>query len=233
MDVKETAVLGDNINSHWYYGSKAQFVSDALRSIRFSTILDVGAGSGFFSRHLLRNTSARQAWCVDTAYPSDFDETESGKPLHFCRKVGSVHADLTLFMDVLEHVDDDVGMIEEYAAKVPADSHFLMTVPAFQFLWSGHDDFLEHKRRYTLPQLESVVRQAGLNVVHGSYCFGLVFPLAAAVRLLPKSQEPGSQLKRHTWLVNTILSAACSIERNVARFNRLGGLTAVCLARKA
>lgn len=232
MDVKETGVLGDDIHTHWYYASKARFVSDALRSVRFSTILDVGAGSGFFSRHLLRTTDARSAWCVDTAYDGDSDSSESGKPLHFRTDIGPVHADLTLFMDVLEHVDDDAGLLREYSARVPSGSHFFMTVPAFQFLWSGHDDFLEHRRRYTLVQLEDTIHRAGLEMVHGAYCFSLVFPLAAAMRLLPQARNSGSQLKRHAPWVNTLLTNVCSMERAFARYNRLAGLTALCLARK-
>jgi hypothetical protein len=33
--------------------------------------------------------------------------------------------------------------------NLPADGRVLITVPAFRFLWFGHDEFLEHRRRYT------------------------------------------------------------------------------------
>ena len=55
------------------------------------------------------------------------------------------------------------GLVRHYAAKVPSGAHFLVTVPAFRFLWSGHDVFLEHKRRYTLPEIEKTMRDAGLE----------------------------------------------------------------------
>jgi 2-polyprenyl-3-methyl-5-hydroxy-6-metoxy-1,4-benzoquinol methylase len=235
MDLKETDILGSSIEQHWYYRSKAAAMSRMLQGIEGRKILDVGAGSGFFSHHLLTHTPASEAWCVDISYGADSDATTAGKPVHYRRSIESVDANLVLLMDVLEHVDDDVGLLKAYIDKVPSGSCFLMTVPAFQFLWSGHDDFLEHKRRYTLSQLEAVAKDAGLTVRQGAYYFGLVFPIAATLRLLPKgvqSSPPRSQLKRHHPLVNALLKTLCSIELPFMGANRLAGLTVFCLAQK-
>jgi 2-polyprenyl-3-methyl-5-hydroxy-6-metoxy-1,4-benzoquinol methylase len=235
MDLKETDILGSSIDQHWYYASKAAATTRMLGNTPVTRILDVGAGSGFFSHHLLRHSAAREAWCVDISYDQDSDATTAGKPVHYRRGIDSVDADLVLLMDVLEHVDDDVGLLKAYVDKVPSGSRFLMTVPAFQFLWSGHDDFLEHKRRYTLAQLETVARDAGLNVKQGAYYFGLVFPIAATLRLLPKGAQtspPRSQLKQHHPLVNTVLKTLCSVELPFMGANRLAGLTVFVLAQK-
>src|SRR3990167_10346052 len=232
MDLKETDILGSSIDQHWYYASKAAATTRMLGNTPVTRILDVGAGSGFFSHHLLRHSAAREAWCVDISYDQDSDATTAGKPVHYRRGIDSVDADLVLLMDVLEHVDDDVGLLKAYVDKVPSGSRFLMTVPAFQFLWSGHDDFLEHKRRYTLAQLETVARDAGLNVKQGAYYFGLVFPIAATLRLLPKGAQPSpprSQLKQHHPLVNTVLKTLCSVELPFMGANRLAGLTVFVL----
>jgi len=134
---------------------------------------------------------------------------------------------------VLEHVDDDRGLVRLYAGKVPSGAHFLVTVPAFQFLWSGHDVFLEHKRRYRLADIEKTMSEAGLEVVHGAYYFGAVFPLAAAVRLLTRgSTQPRSSLKKHGALTNTLLTLACSAELPLFKHNQLAGLSAFVLAKK-
>ncbi|ALI02843.1 methyltransferase domain-containing protein [Pseudomonas sp. FW306-02-F02-AA] len=235
MDLKETDILGSSIEQHWYYRSKAAATTRLLGNARVDRILDVGAGSGFFSHHLLTHTAATEAWCVDISYEADSDATTAGKPVHYRRSIDSVDADLVLLMDVLEHVDDDVGLLKAYVDKVSSGSRFLMTVPAFQFLWSGHDDFLEHKRRYTLPQLERVAREAGLTVKQGTYYFGAVFPIAATLRLLSQGAQPSSprsQLKQHHPLVNTLLKTLCSIERPFMGANRLAGLTVFVLAQK-
>ncbi|NWG39427.1 MAG: class I SAM-dependent methyltransferase [Hydrogenophilaceae bacterium] len=238
MDIKETDILGANLSGHWYYRSKAKAMMTLLADSSHSTILDVGAGSGYFSRYLLSNSSAREAWCVDISYAAESDTKELDKPLHFRRAIGSLDADLVLLMDVLEHVDDDAGLLREYASKVPPGTRFLISVPAFQFLWSSHDVFLEHKRRYRLSQIEGVARDAGLNVKHGVYYFGAVFPIAATIRLAgnwtrKESSPPRSHLSRHHPLVNATLTALSWLELPLMRVNRLAGLTAFCLAEKA
>jgi len=235
MDLKEIDILGDGIGDHWYYRSKAAAMMRLLRARAPSVILDVGAGTGFFSRYLLANTAASEAWCVDIGYACDSNAEEQGKPVRYRRSLESVAADLVLLMDVLEHVDDDVGLLAEYVRRVPHGARFLISVPAFQCLWSGHDEFLEHKRRYTLHELEHVVRRAGLQVRQSAYYFGLVFPLAAATRLANRwrsaSDKPArSELKQHSALVNSVLATMCQAELPLLAMNRLAGLTAFCLA---
>jgi SAM-dependent methyltransferase len=234
MDLKEEDILGADIGRHWYYRAKAAAVRRAVGGLGPRRILDVGAGSGFFSRHLLAETGALSALCVDIGYASDRDDSVAGKPVRYRRDTGATDCDLVLMMDVLEHVDDDRGLLRHYAAKVPPGAHFLVTVPAFRFLWSGHDVFLEHKRRYRLGEIETVLRDAGLEVVRGSYYFGLVFPAAAAVRLAAgNTDEPRSSLSRHGALMNGLLTAICAAELPLFPLNRLAGLSAFVLARKA
>ena len=234
MDLKEEDILGADIGRHWYYRAKAAALRRAVGGLLPTRILDVGAGSGFFSRHLLAETAAQSALCVDTGYPDERDDSVAGKPVLYRRDIGQTDCDLVLMMDVLEHVDDDRGLLRHYAAKVPPGAHFLVTVPAFRFLWSGHDVFLEHNRRYRLREIEAAMRDAGLQVAHSSYYFGLVFPLAAAVRLAARgTTEPRSSLKKHGALTNGILGAVCAAELPLFPFNRLAGLSAFVLAKKA
>jgi 2-polyprenyl-3-methyl-5-hydroxy-6-metoxy-1,4-benzoquinol methylase len=233
MDLKEEDILGSDIGRHWYYRSKAAAVGRAVAGLRPRRLLDVGAGSGFFSRHLLAETPAESALCVDIGYPADRDDRVAGKPVRYRRDIGPTDCDLVLMMDVLEHVDDDRGLVRHYASKVPAGAHFLVTVPAFAFLWSGHDVFLEHKRRYRLHEIEAALGGAGLEIVRGAYYFGLIFPLAAVVRLADRdTTQPRSSLKKHGAFANGILSAVCAIELPLFPYNRLAGLSAMVLAKK-
>jgi 2-polyprenyl-3-methyl-5-hydroxy-6-metoxy-1,4-benzoquinol methylase len=233
MDLKEEDILGADIGQHWYYRSKAAALRRAVAGISPRRLLDVGAGSGFFSRHLLSETEAQSALCVDIGYARDRDEQVLAKPVLYRRDTGVTDCDLVLMMDVLEHVDDDRGLLRHYAAKVPVGAHFLVTVPAFGFLWSGHDVFLEHKRRYTLREIEAAMREAGLEIVRGAYFFGLVFPLAAAVRLAARGEaEPKSSLRKHGALTNSLLSALCAAELPLFPANRVAGLSAFVLGRK-
>ena len=237
MDLKEAGLLCDDIANHWYYRSKAAAMIRLLRGWEPSVILDVGAGSGFFSRYLLRHTSASEAWCIDPNYPRDSNALEDGKPLHYRRFVNSTAADLVLLMDVLEHVADDVDLLAAQVAKASPGARFLISVPAFQLLWSGHDEFLEHKRRYTIGGLEEVVQDAGLKVAHSAYYFGLVFPVAATLRLgsrwgMGGTAAPRSQLRTHAPWLNQTLWAICRAELPLLMVNRFAGLTAFCVAER-
>ena len=232
MDLKEEDILGSDIGRHWYYQSKAAALRRMVGGLRPQRLPDVGAGSGFFSRHLLAN-GAQSALCVDVGYERSWDETVGGKPVLYRRDCDATDCDLVLMMDVLEHVDNDAGLVSHYATKVPSGAHFLVTVPAFRFLWSGHDVFLEHKRRYTLAEIEQTMRTAGLDVVRGAYFFGAVFPLAAAIRLATRNDPtPRSTLKKHDALTNGLLAAACALELPLFPINRLAGLSAFVLAKK-
>ena len=232
MDLKEEDILGNDIGRHWYYQSKAAALRRMVGHLAPQRLLDVGAGSGFFSRHLLAN-GAQSALCVDVGYERTWDETVGGKLVLYRRDCDATDCDLVLMMDVLEHVEDDAGLVGHYATKVPSGAHFLATVPAFRFLWSGHDVFLEHKRRYTLAEIEQTMRTAGLDIVRGAYYFGAVFPLAAAVRLATRNDPtPRSTLKKHGALTNALLAAACALELPLFPINRLAGLSAFVLAKK-
>jgi len=149
MDVKEQDILGDLINHHWYYRAKGAAMTRLLAGAPVRHVLDVGAGSGVFSR-LLLDQGAIEATCVDPAYPSEHTEMQGGKPIRFVHVAANSDADTVLLMDVLEHVDDDTGLLREYVQNAAPGTRFLITVPAFMWMWSGHDVFLEHRRRYTL-----------------------------------------------------------------------------------
>ena len=235
MDLKEVGLLGADEGSHWYYASKACALRRCLQRDP-DRILDVGAGSGFFSKMLLRRTAARSAVCVDPGYPADWSETQSGKPIAFRRHSAVGDADVVLLMDVIEHVDDDVELLRTYASPAQAGTRFVVSVPAFAWLWSPHDEFLEHRRRYTLRRTLRVMSLAGLSPVAGFYFFGAVFPAVAAQRLSRRFRttkpEPGSDLRRHHPLTNRLLTGICLAECAVARHNRAFGLTVFGVAEK-
>jgi hypothetical protein len=237
VDLKEEQILGDRVGDHWYYRAKAEALQRLLESDgrRGGTILDVGAGSAFFSRWLLEHTDACRSICVDAAYSHEYETTHLGKPIVFQRQCDTVGAGLMLLMDVLEHVPDDVGLLREYAAKVPPGTPVVVTVPAFSFLWSGHDEFLGHLRRYTLQQAEQMIRSAGLTCRSGSYYFGALFPLIVAFRLgqnllRNRSEAVSSDLSMPSPLVNSCLHTICRLEQPFFRLNRMAGLSVFCLA---
>lgn len=239
MDLREDGLLGACVADHWYYRAKSAAVSTLLGAAPPGLVLDVGAGTGFFSRQLLRRGDVTGATCVDPGYACDRDEAIDGKPLLFRRSVACPTADLVLLMDVLEHVADDATLLRAYVGEAGCGTRFIVTVPAFSWLWSGHDVFLGHHRRYTLAEIRGVVESSGLVVEHACYLYGALFPLAAASRLLGRLRAAltgrstaRSQMRLWGRLSNAILWAACRAELPMFRHNRLFGLTAMVAARK-
>lgn len=237
MDLKEQQAIGKQIDTHWYYTSKAQMMASHLRrltgGVPVKCVLDVGAGAGWFSRWMLREGLAESAVCVDPGYEADWEEVVHGRPLIFQRTPEGLVADLVLMMDVLEHVPNDAELLSCYLDIVPKGTPVFITVPAFQFLWSGHDVYLEHFRRYTLPSLKQAIHNADAQVEAAHYYFGAIFPAAAAVRLARRNKvAAGSDMRAVPKFVNAALKLICAAERRVMRANRLAGLTAVAICRR-
>ena len=237
MDVKEEKILGPEIAQHWYYVSKGRALRQFVKPFAIDEVLDVGAGSGVFSRQLLDFGICQRAICVDTAYATERTEVLNGKKIRFRRSIDEVSQKLVLMIDVLEHVDDDIAMLRQYSESMPRDGHVLISVPAFNFLWSGHDVFLGHRRRYTLRHLERVVCEANLRPLRTRYFFASLFPVVCVSRLLDRVRllsgrgDAKSALKKHSVFVNWALTAVHDLERiGLFRFNRLAGLSVICLA---
>jgi SAM-dependent methyltransferase len=235
MDLKEQEALGDAAQRHWYYRAKSAAMLRMLQGSTIDKVLDVGAGSGFFSRHLLDHTPCAAAVCVDPNYPMAYSDQQNGKPIDFVHGLDHFDGHLALMMDVLEHVPDDTALLAEYAAKMPAGSRILITVPAMPWMWSGHDVFLEHYRRYTVKGVNALLDRAGLHRIASCYYFGLTLPLAAGVRigrrLIPGHTEtPGSDMRAHGTLVNTTLLQLSRAELAIFKFNKIAGLSVFALA---
>lgn len=236
MDLKETEILGDGIAEHWYYQSKAIMMTELIGDSGKNKILDVGAGSAFFSKYLLQNSKAIECVCIDTSYETGFTEQIDGKSISYSTEFIENGSNVVLMMDVLEHIDDDVAFLKSYVDKIARGTKFLITVPAFQFMWSSHDVFLEHKRRHTLASLESLVTRSGLVVEKQFYFYGLVLPIAMLTRFIDKLVSRGkpaqSKLRIHHPIVNAVLKKLCIFELAFMQFNKIAGLSVICYAVK-
>ncbi len=238
MDLKEEDILGDKIHEHWYYVSKGRAMRQFLGDITVDEVLDVGAGSGVFSKQLIDHGMAKAAVCVDPEYAEDREEEHDGKLIKFVKNIDKTTQELTLMMDVLEHVPDDVALLKEYADSMSDNGQVLITVPAFQFMWSGHDIFLEHYRRYTIEMMEKTITDAGLEPIKSRYFFGSLFPLIAAIRLTKRAVfdqelESKSELKLYpSWLNKTLTGIHDAERMSLFSFNKYFGLSVFCLCGK-
>jgi 2-polyprenyl-3-methyl-5-hydroxy-6-metoxy-1,4-benzoquinol methylase len=182
VDIKELGRV--NPHEHWYYQSKSRYLIELNRKYLESAekIVEIGAGSTFFLNEALKVSPNALGYAVDINYSGQ----EENKRITLSRTLPEVSGDFSLFIDVLEHAENDSELLKESIRFAKPNSYIMISVPAFSFLWSGHDDFLEHKRRYTTRQLKKLSEKAELEIIDLRYIFGLLFPLACLVRPVKK-----------------------------------------------
>ncbi len=143
--------------------------------------------------------------------------------------------DTIVLLDVLEHLDDDVALLCAAAEVCAPGGRLVISVPAFQALWSRHDETFQHRRRYSRRQLLTVVERAGLVPERTTYTNTLLFPVAAAWRLASARLDLAP---RHDFFpvpawFNALLVACYGLEAWWLRRADLPiGLSVVCIARR-
>jgi len=85
--------------------------------------------------------------------------------------------------DVVEHFDDDDTLMAEIRRVVNHGGHLLLSVPAYQWAWSRHDELAGHERRYTRRSVSELLTRSGFEVVRASYGFAATFPFFVVDRL--------------------------------------------------
>ena len=240
MDLKELE-NGVNPDVHWYYQSKKlplfHFAKQLVGRGQPITIVDVGAGSGFFALELEKHYGAAIAkvYLVDIGYSeAEIAATQGHKIEKVVAIPPVIENGLVLLMDVLEHLPDDLAMLQSIKqACVGENNHFFITVPAFRSLWSGHDVFLGHYRRYRIPMLRGVLQKADFRQIKNYYLYGSLFPLIWAVRRLSnlRHKEAASNMQPAHPVANRVLLGLTSAEMKLTTANKLFGVTCVAEGR--
>lgn len=141
-------------------------------------LLDVGAGDAWLSSWLVAGPGARfSLTCWDAAYERDGER----EGVRFVRQRPSSRFELVLMLDVLEHVDDDASFLAEIASEnLIEDGHLLLSVPAWQGLFSEHDRALAHRRRYRPDECRELIERCGLTPIRTGGAFHSLLLLRAA-----------------------------------------------------
>jgi SAM-dependent methyltransferase len=194
MEKDEFSIMFDVEKSYWWFVGKQFLVKNILRrcslnSLKRSRILDIGSGTGTILE-LLEDYGT--AYGVELS--TDAIQFLKRRDLNFV-----VRSDASLSipfkedvfsvitcLDVLEHVDDDVTLLNEMVRVCEPGGHIILTVPAFDALWSQHDSTLQHRRRYTRKQMLKRVSRLNSSVIKNSYYNTALFlPILAVRKLKP------------------------------------------------
>jgi SAM-dependent methyltransferase len=83
--------------------------------------------------------------------------------------------------DVVEHIRDDSGFLRSIEKLLVPGGMLYLTVPAYEWLWSGEDILAGHSRRYTVTSLRNLLGSTGYTIDFATYFFGFL-PLAIFFR---------------------------------------------------
>jgi len=167
--------MDEYANRHfWYVGREKILLSliDVMMNDSVERILDYGCGNG----ELLN--SLNEVYSKKEIYGADISE----KALNYCMSRGLLNVfdlnsdqpknnyyDLILCCDVLEHIPDDFGFLKRLNDLLREGGKILITVPAYDFLWSGEDYVSNHYRRYTMKSLKNKISKTGFRIDKISY----------------------------------------------------------------
>jgi SAM-dependent methyltransferase len=209
---------------HWWYRGRRTVIERVLDGLELpqpARILDAGCGSG---RNMVELTRRGTVTGIELSETSMALARERG-----CGEVlqGSVlempfaedSFDLAVCLDVVEHLEDDVAALRELRRTVAPGGTLLVTVPAYQWLWSGHDVINHHHRRYTRRSLQQAGQQAGWHQVRTTYFNALLLPVAILLRVLDRINTKTTESSLDLWVppepLNRMLEQPLALEASV------------------
>lgn len=226
---------------HWWFAARREIVLSQLdRAVgarRDLSILDIGCGAGGMLAFLGRYGRAAG---VDASPEAVAMAGRDGADV----RLGMLPADIPFepasfdvitLLDVLEHVDADAAALDTIRGLLRPGGHLIVTVPAYAFLWSGHDVVNEHKRRYVRHGLRTKLTAAGLAIERLTYFNTLLFPPIALVRLAGRLRagDDSADEGRVPTPVNTILRSIFTLEKRLLKAADLPfGVSLLAVARR-
>ncbi|MDP3285420.1 MAG: class I SAM-dependent methyltransferase [Desulfobacterales bacterium] len=221
MDKEAYSEMYLNEDRHWWFVARRMIIRKILSNYlpveRKRRILEVGCGTG-------GNLELLSTYGNVYAIEPDEEAIAMAGKRGLCHVVkGSLPDDipfeggfdLICLLDVLEHMDDDLGVLESVGKRLHPGGKILVTVPSCKFLWSEHDVALHHKRRYGKKELMGLVQVSGFRIIYHTYFNILLFPVIAAIRSMKKNndKECETDVSMPSGFINILLTVIFSSER--------------------
>lgn len=225
---------------HWWFRGRRRIIASVLsRHVPESAgrILDVGCGAGgligILEQHgtvIAVEGEPTTAAIARRRHPAADVRVgmlpDAMQEVHGCGLV-------TAF-DVIEHFDDDVGLLGAMHGALGADGYLCVTVPALPSLWSRHDEANGHKRRYSAGTLRQALTEAGFEVTHLSYFNTVLLPIVwVARRLEGLRRTQATDFDTTLGRADRLLEALFAAERHVvSRWSVPLGVSLIAVAKR-
>lgn len=190
---KDLEAMSFAINYH-------HWILDVFRPYLTGAIAEVGAGQGNISKLLLEKPIEQLVAFEPSQdmYPVLAQELANHQRAQtindfFSPRYGEDRFDSVLYINVLEHIEDDARELIYAWQSLKPEGYLLVFVPALAWLYSNFDRQIGHFRRYTKSDLMNRVKQAGFTIIQADYfdLMGIV-PWYVTFVLLGRSLSGGS-----------------------------------------
>jgi SAM-dependent methyltransferase len=228
-------------STHWWYRARRDILADYLSRYGGlpddARILEIGCGTGH-NLPMLAQFGSVEAIEIDAAARAiasqRLGKPVGNAPLPALTGVARGTYDLIAVLDVVEHIEDDVGALTAMAECLKPGGKILITVPAHQWMWSAHDVVNHHHRRYSKKTLGAAIARAGLTHNGLRWFNSLLFPAAVAARAAGKlTGKDDSDDSPPAKPLNTAFEAIFGLERHlVGRVPLPPGLSIITLASR-
>ena len=180
---------------HWWYRGRRRIVRaelDRLPVPAGARVLDAGCGSGRTLQELAGygEVSGIELDPDAAAFAAAKGDGEVRVGRLEELPWGDGTFDLITCLDVIEHTADDRLTLTELRRVAKPGGWLLVTVPAYQALWSLHDAANHHYRRYGRRSLRRAAVETGWRVRRLTSFNSILLPPAAVVRLAQRRREP-------------------------------------------
>ena len=198
MEKDEYLKMYDLETTYWWFLGKQYLVQNQigrlpLQGFKEVRLLDIGAGTGIIMKVLKKfgkvcgmELSLEAIRFLKRRNLDLIVRSDANDALPFRNEAFTV----ITCLDVLEHLDKDVDLIQEIFRVCMPGGYVLLTVPAFQAFWSAHDKVLHHRRRYTKARLLAILRQTNFRVLKLSYYNVLMSIPILVIRKIKSSWIP-------------------------------------------
>lgn len=184
-------------------------ITDHRRLDRCSRVLDIGAGDGWLAGELRSDLGTEsEIVCWDVNYSADDLGARLPPGLHRTIDPPSGTFDLVLLLDVLEHIVDDAGFLDDAVLpRLHPRSVLIVSAPAHPILFSAHDQALGHERRYPPRALQRLLAMR-FEIVERGGLFASLLPLRLAEAMLERAGRAGRTAGIGGWQRGPTVSAA-------------------------
>lgn len=213
---------------HWWFRAKRDLVREVAtpNGRNGGLAVDVGCGTGEVVRtlhaagfdHVVGTDLSQYALTLAGSVIGESGHVTASRAEALPFANGSVSCLTSL--DVVEHLDDDVAALREYARVLQPGGVMVLAVPAYMWAWSDHDVVLGHRRRYTTHSLLAAARAAGLTVERCTYFHSWLAPLAFLLRRTPLRRLIKNDAEEASFVspaVNRLLLMIVRLERLLLR----------------